>query len=81
MDSGGDGGENHAQLLSKTSAHGSTATLVEETPLIDAQPIGQDDAPPPEPEIRAWDTSMLSEVNHDLVHIRIGVVIDSILTL
>ena len=65
MDSGGDGGENQAQLLSKTSAHGSTATLVEETPLIDAQPIGQEDALSPIPEILIWDTSTLSEVNHN----------------
>lgn len=69
MDSGGDGGENQAQLLSKTSAHGSTATLVEETPLIDAQPIGQDDAPPPDPEPIVWDTSKLSEVNRNRVYL------------
>jgi hypothetical protein len=65
---GGGGDENQAQLLSKTSTHGSTTSLVVENPLIDAQPNGDDGACPPMPEIPVWDTSILSEVNHNRVH-------------
>ena len=65
-----DGDENQEQLVSKTSLHGSTATLVEQIPLITTEPTEEDQVSLENTEIVEWNTSKLCEVNDEWIFIQ-----------